>query len=116
MIMEQQAGTSVDLLRVAGSARNTFWLQVKADVLNKAIEVPKITEGSCLGAAMLAGIGAGVYHDESDAFRQTYRSGDVYVPNQEYTAWYDECYQEIFANIYPALVPIYHKRASVYFE
>ncbi|GAK56864.1 carbohydrate kinase, FGGY [Candidatus Vecturithrix granuli] len=115
-IMEQQAGTSVDLLRVAGSARNTFWLQVKADVLNKSIEVPKMTEGSCLGAAMLAGIGADIYRDENDAFRQIYRSGDVYEPNQEYTAWYDECYQEIFTNIYPALVPVYHKRASVYFE
>jgi len=44
--------------------------------------VPDVEEAVPLGAAILAGIGTGVYRDEQDAFQQVYRTGTTYVPIQ----------------------------------
>ena len=42
---------SQKVVAVGGSIRNTFWMQNKADVTGKVIEVPDIKEASALGAA-----------------------------------------------------------------
>ena len=113
-MLEQASGIATNQLRVIGSARNEFWLQTKAHILNKPLEVPTLTEGTSLGAALLAGIGIGIYRDERDAFQQVYRQGTIYEPNPEYTARYDTLYREIFLEIYPALAPLNHKIAGFY--
>ena len=112
-IMEASACTTVKQLRFIGSARNEFWLQAKADILNRSLEVPAVTEGTCLGAALLAGIGVGVYRDEQEAFQQAYRRGKIYEPAAENIARYDTFYHEIFTDIYPTLAPLHHKIAKV---
>ena len=43
-------------IAVGGGARNAFWMQNKADVVGRPIEVPAIEEATPLGAAILAGI------------------------------------------------------------
>ena len=64
--------TNLDLLRAAGvdirelhavggGARSALWLQLKADICEVPLRVPQVTEAACLGAALLAGVGAGVY-------------------------------------------------------
>jgi xylulokinase len=111
--MERYAEVEVSQLRVIGSARNAFWLQTKADILNKPLEVPTLTEGTSLGAALLAGIGVGVYQDERDAFQQVYRPGTVYEPNPDYVRRYDSWYREIFQHIYPTLRPLNHKISAL---
>jgi xylulokinase len=112
-VMTSTSGITVDSLRVIGSARNDFWLQTKADILQVDLEIPDVTEGTCLGAALLAGIGTGVYRDERDAFTQTYRPGQKYHPNQEHTERYNRLYHEIFRSIYSTVVPLHHKIADV---
>jgi glycerol kinase len=59
--MERDAGLKVRALRVDGGAcRNNWLMQFQADLLGAAVERPKMTETTALGAALLAGIGAGV--------------------------------------------------------
>ena len=77
-------------------------MQNKADVVGCPIEVPELDEAVPLGAAILAGIGVGVYRDEEDAFGQVYRPGRTYHPHPELTAQYARWF-EIFAGLYPAL-------------
>ena len=66
--------TNLDLLRAAGvliaelhavggGARSAMWLQLKADICGLPLRVPQVTDAACLGAALLAGVGAGVYPD-----------------------------------------------------
>jgi len=55
-----------------------------------------------LGAALLAGIGTGVYRNEQDAFNQVYRPGTCYVPDKQAQARYRELYAR-YAALYPAL-------------
>jgi len=92
-------------IAVGGATRNAFWMQNKADLLGRPIEVPAIEEASPLGAAILAGIGLGLYKDEEDAFARVYRPGKTYQPNAELTARYAQWFQ-IYRQLYPALRPI----------
>jgi glycerol kinase len=59
--MEKDAGLKVRALRVDGGASKNDWLmQFQADLLDAVVERPRMTESTALGAALLAGIGAGV--------------------------------------------------------
>jgi xylulokinase len=44
-----------------GGARSPWWMQLKADLLGMPVEVSRQAEPGTLGAALLAGVGAGVY-------------------------------------------------------
>ena len=56
------AGVAVrELKMVGGAARSPIWPQIVADVTATPVEVPAITEAASWGAAVLAGIGAGVF-------------------------------------------------------
>ena len=90
---------------VGGGSQNAFWTQNKADMVGKPFEIPQIEEATPLGAAILAGIGVGLYRDEEDAFRQVYQPGRIYEPNLQHTAFYAERFP-MFEKIYPALKKI----------
>jgi len=93
------------LVAGGGGTSNPFWMQNRADVAGRAIEAPAIEETTPLGAAILAGIGVGLYKNEEDAFRQVYRPGRVYEPDLKLSAFYAERF-EVFRKIYPALKEI----------
>ncbi|MDG2242421.1 MAG: glycerol kinase GlpK [Rhodospirillaceae bacterium] len=60
--MVSDTGQPIDLLRVdGGMAANDWLLQTLADVLNLPIERPANLESSVLGAALMAGLGVGLY-------------------------------------------------------
>ncbi len=96
------------VVAIGGAIRNKLWMQNKADVLGKPVETPQLEEAVPLGAALLAGIGAGVYRDELDAFEQTYRPGRVYEPDPKLVDEYRDRYAT-YEQIYPALRDV-HRR------
>lgn len=87
---------------IGGAINNVFWMQNKADVVGKPIEVPEIEEAVVLGAAILAGIGVGVYRDVADAYAHVHRPGRVYEPDAARNAAYREWFTT-FESLYPAL-------------
>jgi xylulokinase len=90
------------IVAIGGPTQNRLWMQNKADVVGKPVEVPELDEAVPLGAAILAGIGVGVYKDEADAFHQVHKTGRVYEPNPALRGLYDERY-DVFTRLYPAL-------------
>jgi xylulokinase len=69
-ILESTAvlGVNADrLVFVGGSSRNAALVQAKADTLGLPVDVPEVAETTCLGAAMLAGLGAGVFGSMDEA-------------------------------------------------
>ncbi len=51
-----------------GGTRSTRWMQLRADITGKSIDVvSEQVEASCLGAAILAGVGAGIFRNWKDA-------------------------------------------------
>lgn len=62
--MEKDSGRKISILRVDGGASaSDLLMQTQADLLGLAVERPKNIETTALGAAMLAGLGAGLWPD-----------------------------------------------------
>ena len=101
------------LVAVGGATRNGFWMQNKADMLGRPVEVPAVEEASPLGAAILAGIGVGLYRDEHEAYHRVCRPGKTYLPDdsvaQRYAQW-----RSIYRELYPATRPISHQLFEVF--
>ncbi len=58
--MEEEAGLVLKELRVdGGMAQNPLFLEIQADLLGAPVLRPKVTETTALGAALMAGVGAG---------------------------------------------------------
>jgi len=92
---------------VGGGTRNTLWMQNKADMLGRNVEVPGVEEATPLGAAILAGLGAGVYRDVHEAYQRVRQPGRVYQPDADnharYTTW-----RQTYRQLYPAVRPVSH--------
>ncbi len=110
---------NIDLLRkndieiknlhaVGGGAKNPLWLQMKADICQTQLKVPKVTEAACLGAGILAGVAAGDFKDVTEAVNQIVRFDKTYDANVMQSAMYDEHY-EVYKELYPALKTFYQK-------
>jgi xylulokinase len=93
---------------VGGAVRNRFWMQNKADVVGVPIEVPEVEEATPLGAAILAGMGVGLYKNEQDAFQHVYRPGRTYEPDLSLASKYADWF-EVYKQLYPALKSISHQ-------
>jgi xylulokinase len=92
-----------ELRAVGGGTRNRWWQRLKANVLGRTVEVPDVSEVTARGAALLGGIGAGLYADESEAVSRVYRPVQQYMPDADQHATYDSAYQEVFLKLYPTL-------------
>lgn len=100
---ESALGQTIEkVIAVGGTTRNKFWMQNKADISGRKVEVPAIEEATTLGAAIMAGIGVGIYKDEKDGFNKTYKPGKTYKPDLNTTEKYNQ-YFHIYKKIYPSL-------------
>src|SRR5262249_22989052 len=65
---------------VGGPTHSPLWPQILADVLDTPVEVPAVSEATCLGAAMCALKGAGVFSSLPEAAVQTVRLERTVAP------------------------------------
>jgi glycerol kinase len=62
--METDTGRRIVELRVdGGAANNDYLMQFQADLLQCSVRRPRMAETTALGAGILAGIAAGLWHD-----------------------------------------------------
>ena len=98
-----EAGARAGVLRaMGGSANSRIWTQIKADVTGCGIEVPGSDTATTLGAAMLAGVGTGVWQGFEEAARQTIRVNRTYEPDPAVKEIYDrgyETYRKLYGNL-----------------
>ena len=110
--IEGRAGVPLHrCVAVGGAVRNSFWMQNKADMAGRPIEASEVQDASPLGAAMLAGIGVGLYRDEADAFQRVRKACRLYEPDPVRAAQYAALF-ETYKAIYPALAPVSHAIAA----
>ena len=107
-------GVPVDeIVGSGGATRHPLWLQLQADIYNRPIRRTCTTEAAAVGAAMLAGIGTGVFGDMQDAISRVVRRHDeVVLPDSARVDAYARQY-EIFRGLYPALVDAVHKLGQI---
>ena len=104
----RSAGVEIGTLHaVGGGARSPLWLQLKADICRTPLQTPKVTEAACLGAALLAGVGAGVYTDAHAAVNAAVAWRARVEPDADSSAAYDQRYA-LYRQLYPLLADTLH--------
>jgi xylulokinase len=99
-------GVAADAGRVSGGgARSELWLKIVASVLGLPLERTETEAGAAYGAALLAGVRAGVFADAAEAVARCVRVRDRIEPDAGWAAAYDAGYRR-YRLLYPALRPL----------
>jgi xylulokinase len=103
-LIQEHGQTSVRrVVTVGGASRNPLWRQIKADVWGIDLAVSPVSEATALGAALTAGVGAGVYSDLAEAVaRAVPQPHDITRPDPARGALYEHPYR-VYRRLYPAL-------------
>ena len=93
-IIEELTGTTYDeLIFTGGAARGSLWPQIVADVTGLRVRVASVPESTALGAAIFAGIGAGLYRDLPEALARIVRLDDPIEPDPANVATYADLFE-----------------------
>ncbi|MDR1797526.1 MAG: xylulokinase [Clostridiales Family XIII bacterium] len=88
-----------DMMITGGGAKSRIWRQMLADLYGCAVSVPKPDEGAALGAAILAGVGTGVWGSLGEACGALIGKGETIQPDPARGAAY-EPYYELYKKLY----------------
>ncbi|MFC1956999.1 L-fuculokinase [Chloroflexota bacterium] len=103
-ILESLINSRLDRLRAGGGlTKSKKFLQLKADISGRVVELVSIKEASALGAALLAGVATGVYNSVEDAIGNIVEVTDYSHPRDEFAEIYNAEH-----NTYKELVRILH--------
>ena len=102
----RELGVDPEIGRASGGgAASGLWLRIVASVLDLPLERTESEEGSAFGAALLAGVRAGVFADAAEAVARCVRVRDRVEPDPDWTAIYDGGYRR-YRLLYPTLKPL----------
>jgi xylulokinase len=101
-----ELGLGAEEIRVVGGgARSPFWLQMKADITGRPVRVLATPESTAVGAAMLAGVGGGIFRDLDEAVeRLAVVEPSTYEPSASARVAYDEAYGR-YRRLFDAVEP-----------
>ena len=90
-----------------GGARSPLWRQIQADVYQQPVEIVAAEEGAAYGAALLAGVGAGVWPSADAACDAVIHVAHRIPPKPADSAKLQDFYA-LYCRLYPSLQPIFH--------
>ena len=91
-----------DMRCVGGGSNSRYWLHMKADMLKRPIRTLRDNEVAGLGAAVLAGVGAGVWNSYEEATHLLVKTETCIEPEGTYCHFY-EAQHTMYQQIYPAI-------------
>ncbi len=97
-----ELGYSTDLIiSSGGGSRSLPWLQMQADILNLPVKVTASEEQAGIGAAITAGVGAGIFSDYREGCQAAvhYSNRPVLPDVRNHAAYsmYYECYKKAYS-------------------
>ena len=96
-------GILVDEYRVVGGgSKSDAWIQVCADILGRPFVRPVVTEAGALGAAIIAGVGSGLFSGYAQGVEAMVRPERTFEPDPARQARYAERY-ELYRQLAPLL-------------
>ena len=106
-LIKSAGKVDVRQVRVAGGgAKSPLWRQILADIFDAELVTVNTTEGAAYGAALLAGVGAGIWPDVDAATRRTIHVTGSTLPQSPAVEIYERQYQ-VYRGLYPALKPTF---------
>jgi xylulokinase len=94
-----------------GGTKGALWRQILADVLEAELVTVNTSEGAGYGAALLAGVSVGVWHDVVSACADTIRITGQTNPDPAKAEAYRQAYAT-YRMLYPALKPSFGRMAG----
>lgn len=106
-ICERINSKEADYLTICGGgSQSRLWNQIKADIIQRPVKPVEIKESACLGAAILASVGVGIFPEMQEACSHMLRFKETIEPNTMNAAVYEDSFQR-YLNIYPGLKPVF---------
>lgn len=97
-----------ELRLTGGGAKSPLWRQILADVFGQPVYTLQAEEGPAYGAALLAGVGTGVWQSVPEACAATVQLASETKPLPERITQYETVYQR-YRHLYPALKPFWRE-------
>jgi xylulokinase len=96
----KETGTKISSMKACGGgSKSKLWRQILADLYECEIQTLAEEEGPAYGAAILAGVGTGVFPDVSWACRQFIKTGDTVKPDSREAELYKK-YHAVYDSLY----------------
>lgn len=95
-----------------GGGSSPLWRQMLADTYNCKVQTIASKEGPALGAAILAGVAAGIYPSVQQACKNLIKTNPAQTPIAENTAVYENYFQ-LYRKLYPSLKDHFKTLASL---
>lgn len=100
----RELGVEIEkIIARGGGSRSNLWRQIQADIFNSPIIKTRVEDDSAFGAALLAGVGVGMYPSLEKACAEAVKTISVNEPNKERVKIYEETYSRVYRNLYPSL-------------
>jgi autoinducer 2 (AI-2) kinase len=93
-ILEVTGDDKYEISVVGGMSRSKVWTQIISDVIGKTVNVGALPEITALGAAVCAGVGAGVFTDLAAGAKKLHKLDRRHEPRQENAKIYGSSYQD----------------------
>jgi xylulokinase len=94
------------IVAIGGGTRNPLLMRVKASVTNRIHHVVEAQEATALGAALLGGLGAGVYEGVDDAVAAMRYGQQEIAPEPIDVPVYETIYNKVYQRFYPSVAPL----------
>lgn len=111
-IMKELGIDPTEIRITGGGARSRFWRQVLADVLDRPILRTAIDEGPAYGAALLAGVAAGVFKDVEEACSVVIVTPEPTEPDPSRARQYDD-YYAVYRGLYRETASSMHQLSDL---
>ncbi|MCB0129479.1 MAG: xylulokinase, partial [Caldilineaceae bacterium] len=112
-LMKSAGLTNISQVRVSGGgARSPLWRQILADTFDSELVTVNTTEGAAYGAALLAGVGAGIWPDVDAAGNAAITITGSTSPSASGPARYEQIYR-IYDSLYPTLKATFQEIATL---
>ncbi len=92
----------VDFRAVGGGSKSNAWIQICADILGRPFVRPKITEAGALGAAIIAGVGDGVFSSFEAGVEAMVRLERTFEPDPQQHQLYKSRF-EMYRRLWPLM-------------
>ena len=111
-VMRELGLSFSQILATGGGSRSALWRQMQADIYGMQVARLSAEEGPAFGAALLAGVGAGLFRDVHAAVEQCVEVADVTHPNPATQERYQEIYG-VYKGLYRSLRESMHTLAGI---
>ncbi len=101
LVKEATGHMPEEVIFAGGASKSPLWSQILADVLGMPVKVPAVKEATALGAAILAGVGVGIYENVEEGAARAVKWDRTFEPNMDNHKVYEEMYP-VWRKVYGA--------------